>query len=160
VTIDDGEVDQVVRSALEPFERGASGENPYAIQHDLQEMMQNLVGIVRQESEMRDAREQLAALRRRAARAGVAGNREYNNGWHTALDLHNLLTVSDAIALAAIERKESRGAHFREDFPGKSDTFATFNYVIQKGAGGEMALTPTPIPPLPAELQQVIDENK
>jgi succinate dehydrogenase / fumarate reductase flavoprotein subunit len=160
VTVDDRQVDRAVAKALEPFERGASGENPYAIQHDLQEMMQNLVGIVRQDAEMREAREQLAALRRRAEKAGVGGNREYNNGWHTALDLPNLLTVSDAIALAAIERKESRGAHFRDDFPAKSDAFSTFNYVIRKGDGGEMTLTPTAIPDMPAELKQVIEENK
>ena len=149
VTINDGDVEQAVAQALEPFERGASGENPYAIQHDLQDMMQNLVGIVRQESEMLLAREKLAALRQRAARAGVVGNREYNNGWHTAIDLHSLLTVSEAVALAAIERKESRGAHFREDFPTKSDAFATFNFVILKGASGEMTLTRAPIPRCP-----------
>ena len=109
---------------------------------------------------MREARERLAGLRQRAATAGVGGNREYNNGWHTAIDLHNLLTVSEAIAIAAIERKESRGAHFRDDFPAKSDAYSTFNYVIRKGAGGEMTLTPTPIPEIPAELKQVIEENK
>ncbi len=160
VRVNESDVEQAVARALEPFERGASGENPYAIQHDLQDMMQDLVGIVRQESEMREARERLAGLRQRAAKAGVGGNREYNNGWHTAIDLHNLLTVSEAIAIAAIERKESRGAHFRDDFPAKSDAYSTFNYVIRKGAGGEMTLTPTPIPEMPAELKQVIEENK
>ena len=109
---------------------------------------------------MREALEKLSALRARAERAGIGGNREYNNGWHTAIDLPNLLTVSEAIARAAIERKESRGAHFREDFPTKSDEFGTFNFVIQKGADGEMALTRVPISPMPAELQQVIEENK
>jgi succinate dehydrogenase / fumarate reductase flavoprotein subunit len=158
--IDEGEVDRAVARALAPFDRGPSGENPYTIQHDLQEMMQDLVGIVRQESEMQEARERLRALRARADRAGVGGNREYNNGWHTAIDLHSLLTVSEAIAVAAIERKESRGAHFREDYPVKSDAFSTFNYVITKGADGQMTLTPTPIPEIPAELKQVIEENK
>jgi succinate dehydrogenase / fumarate reductase flavoprotein subunit len=160
VSVNATDIERAVARALEPFERGASGENPYTIQHDLQDMMQDLVGIVRQESEMREARERLNALRARAARVGVAGNREYNNGWHTAIDIHNLLTVSEAIALAAVERKESRGAHFREDFPAKSDAFSTFNYVIRKGADGEMTLTPTPIPEMPAELKQVIEENK
>src|SRR6185295_1969354 len=103
--------------ALAPFERGAAGENPYAVQHDLQAMMQDLVGIVRKEAEMQQALEKLAGLRERAGRAGITGNREYNNGWHTAIDLHNLLTVSEAVTMAAIERKESRGAHFRDDFP-------------------------------------------
>jgi succinate dehydrogenase / fumarate reductase flavoprotein subunit len=160
VRIDEAQAEKAVTKALEPFDRGASGENPYAIQFDLQDMMQNLVGIVRQESEMREARQRIAALRQRAARAGVTGNREYNNGWHTAIDLHNLLTVSEAIAVAALERKESRGAHFRNDFPAKSDAYSTFNYVIRKGSSGEMTITTAPIPDMPAELKQVIEENK
>jgi succinate dehydrogenase / fumarate reductase flavoprotein subunit len=158
--IDEAAVDAAVTSALAPFERGTSGENPYAVQHDLQDLMQSHVGIVRQEGEMREALDRLGELRARAARAGIAGNREYNNGWHTAIDLHNLLTVSQAIATAAVERKESRGAHFREDYPSKSDEFSSFNFVIQKGADGEMTLTRVPIPPLPAELAAVIEENK
>ena len=159
-TIDEAAVDAAVTAALAPFERGASGENPYAVQHDLQDLMQSHVGIVRQEGEMREALDRLGALRARAAKAGISGNREYNNGWHTALDLHNLLTVSQAIATAAVERKESRGAHFRDDYPSKSDEFSTFNFVIQKSADGEMTLTRVPITPLPAELSQVIEENK
>ena len=160
VRIDEVQIESAAKRALEPFDRGASGENPYAVQHDLQGMMQDLVGIVRQESEMREARERLVGLRARAAKAGIVGNREYNNGWHTAIDLHNLLTVSEAITLAAIERKESRGAHFREDYPNKSEEFGGFNFVIQKGSDGAMTLTRVPIPPMPSELQQVVDENK
>jgi len=158
--IDSAQVETAARKALAPFERGAGGENPYAVQSDLQDMMQDLVGIVRQESEMREAITRLDALKARAAKAGITGNREYNNGWHTAIDLHNLLTVSEAIARTAVERKESRGAHFREDYPNKSDAFSTFNFVVQKGAQGEMTLTRVPIAPLPAELQAVIEENK
>jgi succinate dehydrogenase / fumarate reductase, flavoprotein subunit len=158
--IDDGQVAAAEKQALTPFDRGTSGENPYAIQHDLQAMMQNLVGIVRQESEMRQAIEKLQGLRARATKVGIGGNREYNSGWHTAIDLPNLLTVSEAIARAAVERKESRGAHFREDFPDKSSEFGTFNFVIQKGADGSMALSRVPVPPMPAELQQVVEENK
>ena len=109
---------------------------------------------------MREAIEQLKDLRARAARAGIGGNREYNNGWHTAIDLHNLMTVSEAITRAALERKESRGAHFREDFPAKSDEFGHFNFVIRKGADGGMTLSRVPIPDLPPELTQVIEENK
>jgi succinate dehydrogenase / fumarate reductase flavoprotein subunit len=159
-SLDERQVDEAAARALAPFDRGASGENPYAVQHDLQDFMQDLVGIVRQESEMREAQERLRTLRGRAANAGTVGNREYNNGWHTAIDLHNLLTVSEAITMAAIERRESRGAHFREDFPEKSAEFASFNFVIQKGAAGEMTLTRVPIPAMPDELTAVIEENK
>jgi succinate dehydrogenase / fumarate reductase flavoprotein subunit len=158
--IDEAQVGAAEKSALAPFDRGPSGENPYAVQHDLQAMMQELVGIVRQESEMRQALEKLVALRARADRAGIGGNREYNSGWHTALDLPSLMMVSEAIARAAIERKESRGAHFREDFPNKSNEFGTFNFVIQKAADGSMALSRVPVSTLPAELQQVVEENK
>jgi succinate dehydrogenase / fumarate reductase flavoprotein subunit len=158
--IDEAQVNAAETRALAPFDRGTAGENPYAIQHDLQAMMQDLVGIVRQDSEMRQALEKLSALRVRAERAGTGGNREYNSGWHTALDLPSLLMVSEAIARAAIERKESRGAHFREDFPTKSDEFGTFNFVIQKAADGSMALSRVPVSALPAELQQVVEENK
>jgi succinate dehydrogenase flavoprotein subunit len=158
--IDDAQIAAAEQKALAPFERGAKGENPYAVQHDLQVMMQDLVGIVRRESEMQDALGKLAALRERAARAGISGNREYNNGWHTCLDLPSLLTVSEAITRTAIERKESRGAHFRDDFPAKSDAFSTFNFVITRGADGTMKLDRVPLTAIPPELQQVIEENK
>jgi len=160
VQLDEGQIDAATNRALAPFEHGAGGENPYAIQYDLQAMMQDLVGIVRRESEMREALDTLKMLKQRAARAGVGGNREYNPGWHTAIDLPNLLTVSEAVALAAIERKESRGAQFRDDFPAKSDDYSRFNIVIQKGADGAMQLSRSPVVPIPAELAQVIEENK
>src|SRR6185436_14933627 len=102
-------LDQAQKQALAPFERGASGENPFAVQHDLQKTMQELVGIVRTESEMQEALTRLDALRARADRTGVDGHREYHTGWHNALDLRNLMTVSEAITRSAIERKESRG---------------------------------------------------
>jgi succinate dehydrogenase / fumarate reductase flavoprotein subunit len=158
--IDDAQVDRATARALAPFDRGSGGENPYVIQSDLQAMMQDLVGIVRQESEMQEALRRLDALKERASRAGVVGNREYNNGWHTALDLPNMLTVSEAIARAAIARKESRGAHFREDYPDKSAEFSTFNFVITRGDDGAMTLERAPVAPLPPVLQQVIEENK
>jgi succinate dehydrogenase / fumarate reductase flavoprotein subunit len=90
---------------------------------------------------------------------GVGGNREYNPGWHTALDLENLLTISQAIAMAAIERKESRGGHFRDDFPQKDASYGTFNIVLKRGPDGEMQLVRRPIPPMPDELKQVIEEQ-
>jgi succinate dehydrogenase / fumarate reductase flavoprotein subunit len=158
--IDDESVAEAASEALAPFDRGASGENPYAIQHELQGMMQDLVGIVRTEGEMQEALGRLAKLHDRAVQAGVPGNREYNAGWHTALDLPNLLLISEAITRAGLERKESRGAHFRDDYPAKSEEYGRFNIVIQKSSDGEMILSRQPISPLPAELAQVIKENE
>ncbi len=157
--IDPAQVEAATQRALAPFDRGADAGNPYTVQHDLQITMQDLVGIVRQESELREALVRLEALKARAARAGIAGNREYNAGWYTAIDLHNLMTVSEAIARAAIERRESRGAHFRDDYPAKSDEFSACNIVIRKGSDGAMQLERVPIAPMPAELRQVIEEN-
>jgi succinate dehydrogenase / fumarate reductase, flavoprotein subunit len=155
------QVEAASRLAIAPFERGSNGgEGPYKVQHDLQDMMQALVGIVRKEDEMVRALEGLAALRTRAATVGIDGNREYNPGWHTAMDLDNLLTVSEAVARSAIDRKESRGGHFRDDHPDKDPAAATYNTVIRKGPGGEMQLVRVPIPEMPPELQQVIEENK
>jgi succinate dehydrogenase / fumarate reductase flavoprotein subunit len=152
--------DRAMTDALQPFERGASSENPYTVQAALQDMMQNLVGIVRTESEMQQALQELDGLKARAAKAGITGHREYNPGWHTAIDLKNLLTVSDAITRSAIERKESRGGHFREDFPDKDPQYATFNVVTRRAADGTMDVKRVPLPPLPAELKQIIEEQK
>jgi succinate dehydrogenase / fumarate reductase flavoprotein subunit len=157
--IDESQLAASLERALAPFERGASSENPFTIQQDLQAMMQDLVGIVRQEDEMVRALEGLERLKARAARAGVSGHREYNTGWHTAQDLGNLLIVSEAITRSALERKESRGGHFRQDYPEKDSTFAAFNIGVRRGADGAMEVSRTPIPPMPAELQQIIQEN-
>src|SRR6202035_3959927 len=130
--VDQNQVDAAVKRALAPLERGAAGENPFAIQHELQTMMQDLVGIVRREEEMQQALDGIAKLKTRAAKAGVSGTREYNTGWHTSLDLDNLLTVSEIIALAGLERKESRGGHFRDDYADKSEEWAKYNLKISK----------------------------
>jgi succinate dehydrogenase / fumarate reductase flavoprotein subunit len=122
--------------------------------------MQDLVGIVRSQHEMEEALQELEALKQRAEKVGVPGNREYNPGWHTALDLRHLLIVSEAIALSALARKESRGGHFRDDYPEKDPAFATFNHVVRRGANGEMELARETIPPLPAELAAIIEEMK
>jgi succinate dehydrogenase / fumarate reductase flavoprotein subunit len=145
------------RAALEPFGREA-GEGPYQVQHELQSMMQDLVGIVRREDEMLRALEGIRAFRERARRVSVTGHREYNPGWHTALDLPNLLTVSEAIARAAVERKESRGGHFRDDYPEKRAEYATFNVVLRRGEDGEMRVERRPIPPMPDELKAIVKE--
>jgi succinate dehydrogenase / fumarate reductase, flavoprotein subunit len=157
--IDAAQVEQAAKRSLEAFEPGRT-ENPYSIQRDLQDMMQKLVGIVRVEGEMQQALAELARLKTRAARAAVSGHREYNPGWHTAIDLPNLLTVSEAVTRCAIERKESRGGHFRDDFPEKAPEFGTINIVVRQAADGSMQVSRVPIPAMPAELKQVIEENK
>jgi succinate dehydrogenase / fumarate reductase flavoprotein subunit len=159
-SVDAGQVETLARAALSPFDRGAGAESPYRVQHDLQVMMQDLVGIVRREEEMQRALDGLSSLRQRSAGVGVGGHREYNPGWHTALDLDHLLTVSEAIARSAIERQESRGAHFRDDFPEKDPAFAKLNIVVSRDGEGRMQVRREPIAPLPAELQQVIDEMR
>jgi succinate dehydrogenase / fumarate reductase flavoprotein subunit len=145
--------------ALRPYEHNGS-ENPYILQHKLQDTMQDLVGIVRQEDEMRQALERIKEMERASDAVSVEGNREYNAGWHTALDLHNLLTVSDIVTRAALERKESRGAHFRDDFPEKDPEGGKFNIVVRRGTNGEAQLTREPIPPMREDLKQIIEEMK
>jgi succinate dehydrogenase / fumarate reductase flavoprotein subunit len=158
-TIDNNKIDIVAREAVAPFER-SGGENPYEVQKDLQELMQDNVGIVRTESEMQHALAEVQKLKDRANQAGVIGHREFNPGWHTALDLKNLITASEAITLAAIERKESRGAQFREDFPNKEERFAKVNTMISKVDDGSMRVRLDPLPEMPDYLKQVIEEMK
>jgi succinate dehydrogenase / fumarate reductase flavoprotein subunit len=158
--VDDAAVDRATREALAPFDRGAGGENPYKLQHDLQDTMQSLVGIVRTEREMREAITRIEGFKGRAAKVGIDGHREYNSGWHTCLDLRNLLDLSEMIARSAVERKESRGGHFREDFPDKQAEFGTFNFGTERKADGTMQVTRIPLPEMPAELKQVIEEQK
>jgi succinate dehydrogenase / fumarate reductase flavoprotein subunit len=155
--VDAGEIDEAARRALAPFERH-SGEGPYQVQEALQSTMQNHVGIVRTEREMENALAALGELSQRAERVAVPGNREFNPGWHTALDLRHLLIVSEAITRSALARRESRGGHFRDDYPDKDPAFATFNHVTRRGADGTMQLAREPIAPLPAELDAIIKE--
>jgi succinate dehydrogenase / fumarate reductase flavoprotein subunit len=160
VAIADDQVAAAERFALAPFERGAGGENPFAVQQDLQGMMQDLVGIVRTESEMLEALGRLGDLQARADRVGVSGHREYHTGWHAALDLRNLLTVSEAIARSALQRRESRGGHFRDDHPSMDPQWATLNVQVSRAPDGTMQVRRIPIPPMPAELKQIVDEMK
>ncbi|MBC8133932.1 MAG: fumarate reductase/succinate dehydrogenase flavoprotein subunit [Deltaproteobacteria bacterium] len=159
-------VDQVEaarKTLLAPFERaaaGASPEGPYQVQYELQDLMQDKVGIVRNEKDMMTALEGIDVLKKRAEKVGVGGNREYNPGWHTALDLPNLLVCSEAVARSAIERRESRGGHFREDFEQKDPNFATFNIICRKGPDGRMQIQRRPIPEIRDDLKQIIEENK
>ena len=157
-TLDKGAIDDAAQRALAPFDRGSSAEGPYQVQESLQTTMQNLVGIVRVQSEMERAMDELEVLKQRAERVGVIGNREYNPGWHTALDLRHLMIVSEAIARSALARKESRGGHFRDDYPDKDPAFAKFNHVITRGADGAMQLSQEPLTQMPAELEGIIKE--
>ncbi len=150
------QVEAATHWALEPFERSGD-EGPFKIQHDLQDMMQDLVGIVRREDEMLRALDGLVQLRQRAARCKATGNRQYNPGWHTALELHSLLTVSEAVTRAALVRKESRGAQFRDDYPNKdSARFGKVNTITTRGPDGQMQVRLEPIAPLPEELKEAI----
>jgi succinate dehydrogenase / fumarate reductase flavoprotein subunit len=158
--IDEREVDRAANDAVAPFERGAGGEGPYQVQYALQELMQNMVGIVRNDADMRKALECLEQFGERAQRVGVGGHREYNPGWHAALDLHSLLTVSEAVTRSAIERRESRGGHFREDYPDKDPEFGAFNLIVRKTPDGGMDVSRAPIPPMPDELRTIIETIK
>ncbi len=155
--INNEQIDKAARWALEAFDR-SGGENPFQIQHDLQDLMQDLVGIVRTEDEMQRALIGIQELKERREKISLTGNIDFNPSWHTALDLHNLLNVSEAITLAAIERKESRGGQYREDYPSKEAEFGKINFTIKKIADGEMQINRVPIPEVPAELKQIIEE--
>jgi len=158
--IDEEVVERAAAAALEPFERADEGgsENPYRIQEDLQVLMQANVGIVRNEGEMERAIEGIHELRVRAERSAVSGNREYNSGWHTALDLSSLLTVSEAVARAALSRRESRGAHFREDCPEKDAAAGQLNTLIKKGEDGRMELRQEALVETTEEQRTIIEE--
>jgi succinate dehydrogenase flavoprotein subunit len=151
-------VETAARRALEPFER--AGENPYHVQQSLQEMMQDLVGIVRREDEMQRALSELEQLTRRMENVSVAGNREYNGGWHTALDLANLLTVSEIVTRAALARKESRGAHFRDDYPAKSAEEGQSSVLVRLGDDGGIQVLREPLKEMPDELKQIVEHMK
>jgi succinate dehydrogenase / fumarate reductase, flavoprotein subunit len=161
IRTDQAQLDAGARQILEPLDRTASaGESPYQVQLALQDMMQDLVGIVRTEEEMARALDGIQKLKGRAAKVSSAGGRKYNPGWHTSVDLANLLTVSESVTRAALERRESRGAQFREDYPQKSEEYGKFNIVLRKSGDGQMQVVRQPVRELPAELKQVVEENK
>ena len=157
--VDPAGVDRAAREALEPFEReGGAQVGAYELQYELQDLMQAKVGIVRRQGLMEEALAAIAELRERSRRVRVNGNREYNPGWHTALDLRGLFTVSEAVTRAALMREESRGAHFREDFEGKDPEWGRYNLVVRKGQEGDMVVERRPIPEMPQELRSIIEE--
>jgi succinate dehydrogenase / fumarate reductase flavoprotein subunit len=150
-------VEAAAREALSPFER-AGGENPYAVQKDLQDCMQELVGIIRTEGELKRALESISALKERAGRVAVEGHRQYNPGWHLALDLRSLLAVSECVTLAALERRESRGGHTRDDYP-KSDPELGKVKVVLRQRGGELVVAREPLDEMPDDLKQLFEEQ-
>jgi succinate dehydrogenase flavoprotein subunit len=152
------ELDELARAALQPFEADGT-ENPYVIQQDLQECMQSLVGIIRTEGELKKAMEEIAVLKQRLGRVKVAGTREFNPAWHLALDLYAMLSVSEAVTLGALERKESRGGHTRDDYPFADDRFGAVNVVVRKKQGA-IGVTQEPLPAMPAELKELLKEKK
>lgn len=157
--LDDAQIAAAAQWAQAPF--GRRGENPFVVQKDLQEMMQEKAGIVRLENELKDCLTALEKLKGRADQTSVDHNRDYNPGWHTALDLLHLLTVSQAIATAALARRESRGGHFREDHPKKDEQkLGKLNHVLRKDADGRMQLLEVPLTPIRPDLQQIIEEQK
>lgn len=160
-TMDASQVNNAVQVALAPFEREShEGPNPYQLQEELQKSMQNLVGIVRRQPDLQEALKKIQQLKQSARRMHLTGHREYNPGWHTALDLHHLITVSEAITRAALERQESRGAQFREDYPQKDPAWGKTRVILRKQAGGEMEVRREPVQELPEELKAIVEEMK
>ena len=156
--IDPAQIAEAERAMLAPFERN-DGESPYAVHRDLQEVMQNLVGIFRVEEDLQRALGELEKLKQRASRVRVEGSRLFNPGWHLARDLQSMLTVSEAVTRSALARKESRGAHSRIDYPSLDDQWGKQNNVISH-AGQAMKLQQVPVKGLPPDLKQILDEDK
>jgi succinate dehydrogenase / fumarate reductase flavoprotein subunit len=169
VNLDQGQIDEAIEAAVAPFSR-EEGENPYDIQHDLQATMQSLVGIIRTGSELEEAIGKLDELEERATRVALTGGRKYNPGWNLTTDLPSMLTISRCTTLGAINRKESRGGHTRDDYPKPVAEMGAVNFVERvtdrtnaNGAVGTPALstitvTPEPIPVMPDELKELLEE--
>jgi succinate dehydrogenase / fumarate reductase flavoprotein subunit len=155
--IDEAQVARAAQTALAPFRAEGSAENPYALHLELQQRMNDLVGIIRREAEIREALEVLDDLERRAEAVGVEGHRQFNPGWHLALDLRNMLAVSRCVALAALERTESRGGHTREDFPAMDPQWRGTNLVCRLAADGGIELGRQPVPELRQDLLELFD---
>jgi succinate dehydrogenase / fumarate reductase flavoprotein subunit len=155
------DVRSAAAAALAPFEIEDGGENPYTIQKDLQDVMQRLVGIIRKADELRESLVEIDKLKERAKKLAVEGHRQYNPGWHLAIDLTNMLIVSECIAKAALEREESRGGHTRDDFPGPDDKWGAINLKLTL-EGGDFAspvkLEHQPLPVMPDDLKELFDQ--
>jgi succinate dehydrogenase / fumarate reductase flavoprotein subunit len=155
-TIDAQDVLAAAEEMLAPFDR-SPGESAYDVHRDLQETMQKYVGIFRNEEDLRKGLLEIQGLRERAAKVRVAGSRLFNPGWHLAQDLNSMLTVSEAVALSALERKESRGAHSRIDYPKYDETWGKQNNIVMRD-GAEMKLQQLPTPEMPDELRRILEK--
>jgi succinate dehydrogenase / fumarate reductase flavoprotein subunit len=158
VRLSDDALTSAARAALAPFDR-EGGENPYTVQHDLQQTMHDLVGIIRTEAEMKGALERIAELKERVANLSVDGHRQYNPGWHLALDLPHMLVVSECIARAALERQESRGGHTRDDYPAADAEWGKTNLICTRGPGGDVDVRRQPLPQMPTDLAEIFEEQ-
>ena len=161
VVVAEEDVTAAQRTALSPFEPEEAGnENPYTVQQDLQQSMNDLVGIIRTGDELTRSLAEVEKLKEREKHLLVEGNRQYNPGWHLALDLRNMLLVSECVAKAALEREESRGGHTRDDFAGPDDKWGTKNIVLTlNGAGTGVDLAVKPLPVMPDELKSFFEEE-
>ena len=158
LTVDVGQVEGAAREVLAALE-STGNENPYTIHADLQECMQSLVGIIRNAGELRKALDEIAVLKQRLGRVRVGGGRDFNPAWHLALDLYSMLSVSEAVTLGALERRESRGGHTRDDYPFADDRFGQVNVVIRR-KGGAFSVAQEPLPAMPDELKELLKERK
>jgi succinate dehydrogenase / fumarate reductase flavoprotein subunit len=158
IKIDNEQVDAYAKELLAPFD-SKGRENPYSVHSDLQDCMQDLVGIIRTETELQKALTVILQLKERSRNLRVEGNRHYNPGWHLALDLHSLLTFAEAATVAAIERKESRGGHTRDDYPNTDAKFAKVNIVLRR-RNGALSITQEALPEMPDELKILLEEKK
>jgi succinate dehydrogenase / fumarate reductase, flavoprotein subunit len=158
-SIDNAQIDQAAKELLVPFSNSGT-ESPYAVHRDLQEVMQNLVGIFRTHEDLKKALSELAELKTRAARVSVEGSRLFNPGWHLSYDLKAMLIVSEAVAHSALARTESRGAHSRIDYPNPDSVWEKKHNVVIRESEGGMGRREVPIEPMPEDLQQILGEDK
>ncbi len=158
VEVDQAEVRDAINEALAPFNR-SQGDNPYKIQQEIQDTMQSLVGIIRNQQELEQAQVEIDKLKQRVNQAGASvSTRRFNSAWHTALDLISMITVSESVAKAALLRKESRGGHTREDFPKADPEFGKINHVVRI-VNNEMTVTPEPLPQMTDELAEIFKDD-
>ena len=156
--LDSRQIDEAEHDARAPFQQ-KEGENPYAIHRDLQDAMQKLVGIFRNKEDLERSLGEIAKAKKRLGRVSVEGSRLYNPGWHLALDLQSMLTVSEAVALSALAREESRGAHSRIDFQKLDPAWGVKNNIIERD-GEAIRLRQENVPEMPDQLRSLLAEEK